>query len=143
MTERHKTWLAWAAPIAVLTFGIALPSVAGTAEAWDDGHMQSRFGGPRTGPSKPGPIYGWNRFDPPASQAPVSAAVTERLLPASQRPWSQRTTGLSSVPGDGVAGPRPQPRSEMRHNRNPASWSRGTQSSGLRAGAVRRSSGGR
>ena len=144
--ERTRGRLPVGALIASLTLGLSLPALADIGSAWDDSHMQSRFGGPRGAPLQARRIEGGNRFDPSSTEAPGTSSASGRLLPGSQHAWSQRPagpTGASSAVGGSAAARRPQPRAETRHTRNPAAWSRSTQSSSLRAGAVRRSSAGR
>ena len=128
--------------IAALILGLALPALAGGGRKWDDGHMRSRFGGPRSASLQAAPIEGGNRFDPSSSQTSATSAPGGQLIPASQHPWSRRAVGSAGASSD-AATRRPEPRPEMRHTRNPAAWSRTNQSSALRAGAVRRSSSGR
>ena len=143
--ERARGRKSWMVGGLLATTLALLPAAgaAGSGAAWDDSHMRSRHGGPRTAPAPAPRIDGENRFSTGASAAPAPTGVAEQWLPGSQHPWSRRASGLGNVPGGPQAARRPAVQTESRHTRNPGAWSRSTASSSLRAGSVRRSAGGR
>jgi hypothetical protein len=143
MADRDsRRWLPAGVLVGTLVLGGTFASGASAAEAWDDGHMQSRFGGPRSGPLQAPPLEGGNGFAPLPHSETAPTLVREQWLAGSQHPWTGRATGLSNS-RPGASSPRGESRPSTRHTRNPGTWSRTGQTSGLRGSSVRRSSGGR
>ena len=147
MSDTTHGWISAGALLGALMLGAlmlggALPAAAGPAEAWDDRHMQSRFGGPASGRLEAPPIEGSNGFASSTVPERGSIGVREQWLPGSQHPWNGRVAGLSAT-ADPRATRRPTGRSLERHTGTPGSWSRTGQTSSLRGSSVRRSTGGR
>jgi len=143
MADRDSLrWLPVGVLIGALVLGGVLPSAARAAEAWDDSHMQSRFGGPGTGLLQAPPLEGSNGFEPVATSGAAPIGVPEQWLAGSQHPWTGPATGLSDS-SSGALSPRAEGRSQARLSRPPGSRSRSGQTSSLRGSSVRRSSGGR